>query len=120
MKEIGKHYSLVVSTGGGVVTCSENWGILHQGIVIWLDPSRDLVLARLKLEESKQPLMNTPDPAATFDLLNKDRLNLYQEADLCIQIEDQSPEEVASLIQEKLPSIIIHSGNSGAQQTIED
>ena len=34
-----KNYSkqTIISTGGGLVTVPENWGILHQGIVIWLD-----------------------------------------------------------------------------------
>ena len=36
--------SLVVATGGGVVTRPENWGQLHQGVVIWLDAPDALLL----------------------------------------------------------------------------
>ena len=37
LKETIKIPSLVISTGGGVVTKSENWGILRQGIIAWID-----------------------------------------------------------------------------------
>ena len=33
LQAVGERYSLVVATGGGVVTRSENWGVLHQGLV---------------------------------------------------------------------------------------
>ncbi|HJL68124.1 MAG TPA: shikimate kinase, partial [Prochlorococcaceae cyanobacterium Gl_MAG_24] len=33
LNAIGQRHSLVVSTGGGIVTKPENWGVLHQGIV---------------------------------------------------------------------------------------
>ena len=37
LKETIKIPSLVISTGGGIVTKSENWGILRQGIIAWID-----------------------------------------------------------------------------------
>lgn len=33
-------HSLVVATGGGVVTRAVNWGHLRQGVVVWLDAPR--------------------------------------------------------------------------------
>ena len=35
LSAISQRHSLVVATGGGVVTQPENWGMLHSGIVIW-------------------------------------------------------------------------------------
>ena len=40
LRSISERHSLVVATGGGIVTRSENWGMMHQGIVIWLDVER--------------------------------------------------------------------------------
>ena len=118
LKEIAKHYSLVVATGGGVVTRSENWGVLHQGIIVWIDPGRDTLLERLKTDFSNRPLLDQIDPIARFDLLYEERLILYKEADLQISVEHESPEEVVSAIIKTLPSILINSRDQGEQQTI--
>ena len=118
LKEIAKHYSLVVATGGGVVTRSENWGVLHQGIIVWIDPGRDTLLERLKTDFSNRPLLDQIDPIARFDLLYEERLILYKEADLQISVEDESPEEVVLEIIKTLPSILINSRDQGEQQTI--
>ena len=40
LNAISQRHSLVVATGGGVVTRPENWGLLHSGIVVWLDVAR--------------------------------------------------------------------------------
>ena len=45
LNAIGQRHSLVVATGGGLVTRSENWGILHQGIVIWINRNHSRVPA---------------------------------------------------------------------------
>ena len=47
LSAISQRHSLVVATGGGVVTQPENWGMLHSGIVIWLDVVPDQLLQRL-------------------------------------------------------------------------
>ncbi|MFZ9946871.1 MAG: shikimate kinase, partial [Vulcanococcus sp.] len=47
LNQIASWHSLVVATGGGVVTRPENWGQLHQGVVIWLDAPEALLLERL-------------------------------------------------------------------------
>ena len=41
--QISSWHSLVVATGGGVVTRPENWGHLHQGVVVWLDAPAELL-----------------------------------------------------------------------------
>lgn len=111
LKEIGKHYSLVVSTGGGVVTRPENWGVLHQGIIIWIDPGRDRLWERLQADAFKRPLLLSDNPRASFDTLNNKREPLYKEADLRISVGDESPEDVAKQIMNKLPSILTSQGS---------
>ena len=51
LKEISQHHSLVIGTGGGLVTLPENWGILHQGIVIWLDLDLNRSIQRLERDD---------------------------------------------------------------------
>ena len=61
---ISQRQSLVVATGGGVVTQQENWGLLHSGIVIWLDVVPGQLMQRLKADSTVRPLLQTEDPDA--------------------------------------------------------
>ncbi|KGG16828.1 Shikimate kinase I [Prochlorococcus sp. MIT 0602] len=106
LKEIGKRHSLVVATGGGVVLRSHNWGILHQGIVIWISPSRDRLIARLESDQTKRPLLTNRDPIAALDSLIKERQPFYAESDLYISVANETAEEVALDICNKLPAIL--------------
>ena len=107
LQGISQHHSLVIATGGGVVTLPENWGILHQGIVIWLDLDINRSIKRLKNDNNKRPLLNSNDLNKTFSDIYEKRKPLYLESDLRIEVEDQSPYEVAIMIIESLPSILI-------------
>ena len=107
LQGISQHHSLVIAAGGGVVTLPENWGILHQGIVIWLDLDINRSIKRLKKDNNKRPLLNSNDLNKTFSDIYEKRKPLYLESDLRIEVEDQSPYEVAIMIIESLPSILI-------------
>ena len=108
LKEISQHHSLVIATGGGLVTIPENWGILHQGIVIWLDLDLKRSIKRIASDDKKRPLLNDDDLSQTFSQIYESRKPMYLESDLRIEVEDQSPYEVASLIVDRLPSILIN------------
>ncbi len=103
---IGQRHSLVVATGGGVVIRSENWGILHQGIVIWIDPGRDKILARLRSDAVTRPLLETNDPIGVFDELMTAREPFYSEADMHVLVGEEAPEEVSLKIMASLPTIL--------------
>ena len=105
LQSIGECHSLVVSAGGGVVIEKENWGILHTGIVIWIDPGRDVLLKRLKSDSSKRPLFLNNDEAA-FDDLRTKREPFYSEADLHVIVDDESVEKVAESVLENLAKIV--------------
>ena len=118
LQAIGQRHSLVVATGGGVVTKPENWGVLHQGIVIWLNPGRDRLLARLQNDCTQRPLLQTENPAEALDALLEARTPLYSEADLQLSVGDQSPEQVATMVLDALPSILTPASEGpGAPQT---
>ncbi len=106
LNAIGERHSLVVSTGGGIVIKSENWGVLHQGIVIWLNPSKERLFKRLEFDQSNRPLLKGLDFRNSLDDLCNQRNKYYSEADLHLSIDDESPEQVARKILLELPKII--------------
>lgn len=119
LKEISQHHSLVIATGGGLVTVPENWGILHQGIVIWLDLDLKRSIKRLESEKKKRPLLIGDDLAENFSQIYESRKPVYLEADLRIEVEDQSPYEVANMISERLLSILIDPETQAERHTTE-
>ena len=106
LNAISQRHSLVVATGGGVVTEPENWGVLHSGIVIWLDVVPDQLMQRLKADSTVRPLLQTADPEADLKALLNKRQPLYAEADLTVVINDETPEVVADGILQLLPSLL--------------
>ena len=106
LSAISQRHSLVVATGGGVVTQPENWGLLHSGIVIWLDVVPDQLLHRLNADSTVRPLLQTTDPEAFLNALLNERRPLYGEADLTVVINDETPEAVADGILQLLPSLL--------------
>ena len=106
LSAISQRHSLVVATGGGVVTKPENWGMLHSGIVIWLDVAPDQLLHRLNADSTVRPLLQTTDPEASLNTLLNERRPLYGEADLTVVINDETPETVADGILQLLPSLL--------------
>ena len=117
LKEISQHHSLVIATGGGLVTVPENWGILHQGIVIWLDLDLRRSIKRIESDNKKRPLLNDDDLSQTFSQIYESRKPMYLESDLRIEVEEQSPYEVASMIVENLPSILINPETQAERHT---
>ena len=95
LSAISQRHSLVVATGGGVVTQPENWGLLHSGIVIWLDVIPNQLLQRLKADSTVRPLLQTADSEAALNTLLNERRPLYAEADLTVVINEETPEQVA-------------------------
>ena len=106
LNAISQRHSLVVATGGGVVTQAENWGLLHSGIVVWLDVMQDALLKRLKADGTVRPLLMAPDPEAELETLLNQRRPLYAEADLTVVINDETPDAVADGILQLLPQLL--------------
>ncbi|MFM7634533.1 MAG: shikimate kinase [Cyanobacteriota bacterium] len=99
-------HSLVVATGGGVVTCTENWGHLRQGLVVWLDAPTELLLGRLSSDPTPRPLLQDPDPAGRLQALLEQRRPLYGQADLQVLQSGEPPDRVAARVLEAIPSVL--------------
>ena len=106
LNQIASWHSLVVATGGGVVTRPENWGQLQQGVVIWLDAPDALLLERLSADPTPRPLMQSADPAARLAELMSERRPLYAQADLHIVQDGRSADQVAEQVLEALPGVL--------------
>jgi shikimate kinase len=104
--QIASWHSLVVATGGGVVTRPENWGHMQQGVVVWLDAPPELLLRRLAADPSPRPLLQTADPESQLSSLLSQRQRLYAQADLHIRQAGEPIEEVAAAVLAQLPTIL--------------
>ena len=104
--QIAGWHSLVVATGGGVVTRPENWGHMRQGVVVWLDAPAPLLLQRLRADSTPRPLLQTSDPGARLGELLAQRNPLYAQADLRVQQAGASPAQVAQQVLADLPAIL--------------
>ena len=108
LKETIKIPSLVISTGGGIVTKSENWGILRQGIIAWIDLDKDIAIERLKNEIENRPLLQGKNLNDLYMKIFQSRENLYSQADLRIQVKKENIEEVAMKIINAIPVSYTH------------
>ncbi|MFM7085963.1 MAG: shikimate kinase [Cyanobium sp.] len=107
LDRIAGWHSLVVATGGGVVSQPVNWGHLQQGVVIWLDAPADLLLQRLQADPTPRPLLAGEDPAGRLTALLEQRRPLYAQADLSVlQQPGDDPAAVAGRVLASLPSIL--------------
>ena len=97
LQEIIKLPSVVVSTGGGVVLKKENWGILRQGIIVWLDINKEIVLNRLNSKDNIRPLLKG-DIEKTYEEIFQTRKDIYAQADLRVEINNEGVKNVAEKI----------------------
>jgi len=98
LQEIIQLHSVVVSTGGGIITKKMNWGFLRQGIVIWLDIEHNVALTRLKADRNQRPLLKSEDIDQEYIAIYNLRKELYDQADITIKVGNQTVEEVSMKI----------------------
>jgi shikimate kinase len=99
LAEVSAYTRLVIATGGGIVLERENWNHLHQGLVIWLDPSLDLLVERLQ-DDTTRPILATPEELQPkLERILAERRHRYAEADIHIPItHNLTPEEIVDRI----------------------
>ena len=97
LQEIIKLPSVVVSTGGGVVLKKENWGILRQGIIVWLDINKEIALNRLNSKDNIRPLLKG-DIDRKYEEIFETRKDIYAQADLRVEINNEGVKNVAEKI----------------------
>ena len=106
LHQISQWHSLVVATGGGVVTTSANWGALRQGLVVWLQVDAAQLLARLQGQPGDRPMLQKPNPETELLKLLQARAAQYSQADLSIAAGCANPAQVAAKIVAALPTVL--------------
>lgn len=104
LQQIASWHSLVVATGGGVVSQPANWGELHQGVVVWLNVAEAELRRRLQADPGQRPLLAGAEGEQRLGQLLEQRKPLYAQADLEIEASAATPQQLAQQIIEALPS----------------
>ena len=90
--------NLVISTGGGIVIREQNTAYLKRnGVVFCLMAAPQTILLRTAGDESR-PLLNVDNPLEVIEKLLGHRRVFYLNADVVVDTDEKTPEEVASII----------------------
>lgn len=89
LSQVAAHTSLVIATGGGIVTRQMNWSYLHHGVVIWLDVPVPVLVSRLS-DDTERPLLKDVSLGDKLDALIDERGDRYAQADIRIGYEGRS------------------------------
>jgi shikimate kinase/3-dehydroquinate synthase len=93
---------LVLATGGGAfMNATTRDNIARHGLSIWLKPSFDILLARVR-KKSNRPLLKTADPEETLRRLLEERSPTYALADFTIESVDAAHDSVVEAILRRL------------------
>jgi shikimate kinase len=92
--------NVINASGGGVVTSEKNIARLKKkGVLVWLKASVDTLVKRTGEDKGRPPLAGDRTAREDMDITYKERKALYrQAADLEVNTEDKTPEEVAEAI----------------------
>ncbi|MDD5070771.1 MAG: shikimate kinase [Candidatus Omnitrophica bacterium] len=94
LADIAKRSDLVVSCGGGLVCRQENIDLLKKsGKLVNLSASADEIYKRVKNDNSR-PLLKVADPQNEIVRLLKIRQEFYEQADITIDTDSKTPEDV--------------------------
>jgi 3-dehydroquinate synthase len=97
---------LVLATGGGAfMNATTRDNIARQGVSVWLKPSFDVLLARVR-KKSNRPLLKTADPEETLRRLIEERSPTYALADFTIESLDGSHDSVVDAILRRLDATL--------------
>lgn len=99
IRGLAQREPIVIATGGGAVTAAETRALMGEGFVVWLSVSPEEAAHRLAQDPatSERPLL-AGDARGRLEALLQARRDLYQAADAAIDVDDLSPQLVASEI----------------------
>jgi shikimate kinase len=92
--------NLINASGGGVVTGKQNITKLKEsGVLVWLQANIDTLLRRIGEDKERPPLLGGISRREEMEIIFKERKPLYQlAADLTVNTENKTPEEVADQV----------------------
>jgi shikimate kinase len=98
--EVAGRDNVINASGGGVVTRENNIIKLKKsGILVWLQAGVDTLVSRTGEDTDRPPLVEGRSRREDMEITFRERKPLYQQAaDLTINTENKTPEEVADLV----------------------
>src|SRR6202453_2508106 len=97
---------MVLATGGGAfMNATTRQNIAKYGVSIWLKPSFDILLARVR-KKSNRPLLKTADPEQTLRRLLEERTPTYALAVFTIESLDGSHDSVVEAFLRRLAAAL--------------
>jgi shikimate kinase len=98
--EVAKLDNIVNATGGGVVTREKNIEDLKKnGVLVWLTASVDSLLERIGQDSGRPLLVDGRTRHEDMEITLAERKPMYHKAaDLVINTEDKTPEELAEVV----------------------
>ena len=92
----------VIALGGGAVVDPDNLRLLKErSLLIWLKVSPQTVLSRTG-ETDDRPLLQGPDRLKRIQELSAERESIYAEADLTVDTDELTVDQVVQRIQQQL------------------
>jgi shikimate kinase len=94
LKELCQQTNLLISTGGGAVQKKENLDTLKKFCtIIYLKASPEIIFERIK-NDSSRPLLQNENPLQTLKLLLEKREDNYKKADIIIDTNNKTIDEI--------------------------
>jgi shikimate kinase len=100
----------VLATGGGAfINDSTRQAIKRRGISVWLSAGIDLLMERVSRRQNR-PLLRDPDPRGVMQRLMADRYPVYALADVEVESQDISKEDMAANVVAALADWLTRDG----------
>jgi shikimate kinase len=95
--------NVVLATGGGVPMREANWNHLQKlGPLVYLKVSPEKLVSRLQFSRKKRPLLANDDWEDRLINLLEQRNPVYSKATIVHEVEEESPNETAEIVYQKL------------------
>ena len=100
--ELAGYKGVIIDCGGGIVLNPAHLPLLKEnGIVFHLKASPEVIYSRIK-GDAARPLVNVPNPEERIAQLFKERMPLYDQADVVLDASDPSIEGVVARIIQRM------------------
>lgn len=111
LQEVSAYLYTVIATGGGIILRQQNWSHLRDGMVVWLNVPIDVLVQRLK-DDDTRPLLKREELQTKLTSLYQQRKSLYQQADITIEVEENdNPNDIVKKIIVEIPHKIKQENN---------
>lgn len=102
-EELAHRTHVVLAPGGGWITQPELLELFGgDTLVVWLRVSPAEAVRRAEHDEARRPLLAGPDPLHTARRLMRQREPLYRMADMVVDVDALSPDEIAASVVDRI------------------